>query len=166
MSSNVIQCILVGWLIVVAAGVLLGVNNRIVVFRNYNDMAIAFCAGLLASVAVVLWFGFEKQYAILALSLVVMASIGVFWSIIRSFVDNRNPFYAIIAVTTKLTLFALFIFSLVDLVAPSGKTAGDRAAARRYSFIILLFIAPLTYALVKDKTGVFSPEGLRIRRRS
>jgi len=150
------------WLAVAIVGVFLGFSQKIVVFRNYNDLAIVFAVGACLLAFVFSLFLVAHHPGWIYASVVVAAlCIGlVLWIVARTFVDNPNPFLLIIAFTTKLTLSVLFLFNLVAFIAPSGKTAAQRASSRRTSLIALILIAPITLALVRDKNGIFSPRAL------
>ncbi len=158
-SSSNLEYVLISLISTVLVGATLGANNKIIVFRNYNDLAITFAAGLFAVISIFTKLGTEGE-SILYAFFALLSALTFLWLILRTIKDNHNPIWMVVALITKVTLSILFIVNLIDFVTPSGKTARDRASSRRFSFISLLLIAPITFALVKEKTGIFSPRAI------
>jgi len=154
------EYVLIAWICIVIIGVLLGIKDVIVVFRNYNDLALVFATGIMIVAAVYAAMANENRESLFPAFFVVLAIILVVWVIFRTIRDNQNPLWMIIAFITKITLSVVFLINLINFVTPAGKTTRARAATRRSSFVALLLIAPITFALIKEKNGIFSPRAV------
>lgn len=150
---------LISWIIIVVIGTLMGFKQKIVVFRDYNDLGLVFLLGLVPIVLMYIFTNYPvgNQNIVVIFISIVEAAI-LLWIIIRTVKDNKNPISVIIALITKISLSVLFIINLLDFVTPSGKTAAKRASSRRSGFAFLLILTPIIFALVKNKIGFFNPE--------
>ena len=121
--------ILIGWAALVLLGAILGWNQKIVVFRNYNDLGMVFASGvsLYAAIIIAITFASEsKSMQALSLFLIVIAVFLLIYLIARTFIDNKSLFLGSLALVTKITLSGLFLFNLISLLSPSGKTQRQR----------------------------------------
>jgi Na+/H+-translocating membrane pyrophosphatase len=138
-------------LTITITGCVLGVKDRITVFRNYDDLGLVFLA------VAPLFIGFITAISWILIPAAI-ASVGlVGWLIVRTWQDNASVWKLAIALVTKLMLSVLFIAFVWDLLAPSGKTQLDRAKQRGFAAAMLAILTPVVYRLVKSKTGVFTP---------
>ena len=95
----------------------------------------------------------------------IVMELGVIATIIfRTFQDN-NIFGGVIALITKIPLSLLFVINALSFINPSGETPSAERKARRGAFTWLLFLTPITVALVRDKKGLFNPERIVATRR-
>lgn len=160
-AKNDLGYILLVWGIIVVLGIVLGWNEKIVIFRNYNDLAIVFGSGLLvyAAIFVIFLLGNNGASGVMVLSLIMVASSAglMIYLIFRTFVDNRSILATVLALITKLSLSVLFLINLLTLLSPSGKTQVKRAKNKASALAWLMVITPIIYALVRDKEGIFSP---------
>jgi hypothetical protein len=156
---------LIAWIIAVVLGVIMGIKERIVIFRDYNDLGLVFLIGLVPIVLMYLFALTSEASKNVAFMFTAIAELIVFlWLVIRTFKDNSNPAYGILALVTKISLSVLFIINLLDFVTPAGKTSSKRASSRRKGFAFLLFLTPIVFTLVRNKTGIFNPERTLARR--
>lgn len=157
---------LIGWLLIVIIGVVLGFKQKITVFRDYNDLGLIFLIALSPIVLSQLFSligGDQKKVG--AVFLIIVEAVLFSWVVVRTYQDNQNILGMIVALITKLSLSVLFIINFLNFVSPTGKTASERAKSRRSALAVLLIVAPLTFALVKNKEGIFNPQRALGRRR-
>jgi hypothetical protein len=149
----------IAWLIIVIIGVILGIKQKLVVFRNYNDLGLVFLIPL-SIIAMVYFLPYlPKDHNNIGLLFgFIVESILIIYVIIRTIRDNHNPFLCLIAIITKISLSVLFIINFLDFVAAQGKTMSERATVRHKALVVFLIVAPLVFALVKTKEGIFNPQ--------
>ena len=157
-SDSWLSAVIFAWLAIVLLGVVLGVKRRITVFRNYNDLGLAFLATLLP---VALAYIFSLVTGTLD-KLAVYSVIGVEalllgWILIRTFQDNGNPVVTLVAFVTKLSLSFIFIINFLNFIAPQGETMAKRASVRHLALMFLLIVTPIVFTLVKKPEGLFNP---------
>ena len=160
---------LILFLAVVVFGVVMGLQKRATIYRNYTDLFIVFLTlltpvgfyylGMLASSSE---HKGDDQF-VLYLFVAVEAGL-LLWIFWRTWQDNGNFFLALLAFLTKVPLAVIFIFNIIEFITPSGKTAGGRASNRRAGLIVLMLVAPLVLALVRDQEGLFNLKGALTRR--
>jgi len=149
----------IGWLLIIIVGAVLGWKEKITVFRDYNDLALVFLMALAPMPLMYLFSLVAKDHQLIAKWFLITSEAALFlWIITRTFQDNSNPLGAVVALITKISLSILFVINFIEFVAPSGKTASQRAQSRRKAFAILLIVAPLVFALVKNKVGIINPQ--------
>ena len=152
------------WLCIVIITVIFGFKKKLVVFRDYNDLALVFLLsiGPIAIAFILSYLGAPKNlgtYGLLGLVIILFSWIGF-----RTLQDNHNPIYFLLALITKISLSFLFIVSLISFVAPSGKATSQRMDARRIAFVLLMMVTPLIVALVRDHEGIVNIEKIAARR--
>jgi hypothetical protein len=157
------------FLAVVVCGVVMGLKKKATIYRNYTDLFIVF----LASLAPVGFYYLgmlaaspeQKSAGQFVVYLFVAVEAGLLlWIFWRTLQDNGNFFLALLAFLTKVPLAVLFIFNLIAFIAPTGKTASDRASSRRVGLIVLMLVAPLVLALVREQEGLFNLKRTLARR--
>ncbi len=133
-----------------AIGVFLGLTQRAVVFRNYDDLALVFgCA-----VSIVLAVSFADTRILFVLA--VMLSLGLFLVIaVRTWQDNGLLLLPIV-LFTKLPLSILWITQVIQAVNPTGKTYMERSRNRGSALLILAILTPLLARLIRDHEGFLS----------
>jgi hypothetical protein len=139
-------------LMICIIGCTLGVKEKIVIFRNYDDLGLVFLA------VVPLFIGFITAIGWILIPSVLASATICLWLLVRTWQDNGSVWKVMIALPTKLALSILFIAFVWDLLAPSGRTQGARAKQRGIAAAVLTVLTPILYYLVKDKTGVLAPK--------
>ena len=108
---------LIAWVLIVILGVILGVKQKITIFRDFNDLGLVFLMGL---APIVLFYLFslagENQKHIGTIFIIIMEAALFLWILIRTLQDNRNPIKTVIALISKLSLSVLFIPNLSDFI--------------------------------------------------
>lgn len=152
-------------LFVLVAGILLGLKRHVVVFRNFDDVALVFFTKLsfigliIAGTMTVGAIGFSILFFLL---LVIWLGF-MYYIVKRTHSDNGDDVGAtVVALITKLFLSWLLIFSIVNIFNPGGSTGRQRSQTRGISALILLVLLPLITALVRDPlSGIYSPRWLK-----
>jgi len=145
----------IGWLTLVICGIVAGWNQRIVVFRNYDDLAMMFF--MLAVPLLTVWMG--RYGGIFA---IVFFFSFLLWASIRTWRDQspRSIWAFALALITKLSLGILFVNSLWTVISPGGKTQLARARARASALGMLAILTPIVMRLVRDHEGIWSPRNV------
>jgi len=138
-------------LAVTVMGCTLGLKERAIIFRNYDDLGLVFLA------VVPLFIGFISQIPWILIPAMVASIALVTWLTWRTWQDNRSVWKVLVVMPTKLALSVLFIAFVWDLLSPNGKTQLARAKQRGTAAAVLAVITPLIYRLVKEKAGVLVP---------
>lgn len=147
--------IAIAWLAIVVAGVIAGWNEKIVVFRNFDDLAMMFF--MLVIPLCLVWIGdYGAMLATLAFSCLLV------WVSIRTWKDQspRSIWAFCLALITKLSLGILFVNSLWSAISPGGKTQLARARTRASAIAMLALLSPIVLRLVRDHEGIWSPRHL------
>lgn len=151
--SDINNLILILLLLPLAIGILLGLQEKIVVYRNYDDLCIVFAAAVLPLPFLLLYSITTNQIIIYAFIFTELALI--FWIIYRSYMDNNgNIFSTFLSLYTKIPLSILFIFKLFSLLEYFSKSEQKREGG--FSFIPLIILTPLILKLIKHKNGVIN----------
>jgi hypothetical protein len=165
--GNFLAVLLVVWLGVVIVGIVCGFNCAIVVYRNFDDLAIVFFIGVLLFVGGLTGFyfsGFKDSFATpLLWGLTILGTMILFgWTIARTWRDQQpaSVWRFALALITKMSLGILFVNNLVTLISPSGKTFGARSQARGSALLFLAVLTPIVMRLVRDHEGVWAPHNL------
>ena len=146
---------LIAWLLIVITGTVLGFKQRITVFRNYNDLGLAFLMGLSPIVLTYLFsYLASDQKTIGVWFIIIIEAFLITWTVGRTLKDNPNPLLAFLAFITKISLSVLFIVNFLDFLAPKGKTMSGRASVRHKGLAFLLLIGPLVFALITQNRQV------------
>lgn len=138
-------------LAITITGSILGLKERVVIFRNYDDL------GLVFLVVAPLCIGFITQILWILIPAIVSGVGLCVWLTWRTWQDNGSAWKVLVALPTKLVLSVLFIAFVWELLSPSGKTQLARAKQRGTAAAILAVITPVIYRLVKEKVGVLVP---------
>ena len=94
------------------------------------------------------WYSQAKIFA--SVCLVVSACGGVV-IIIKTYMDNRNPLYCIIAIITKFSFSFLFVAHAITVLFPPGNDVSEMRWNRTNSLLWLSVLTPLIYLLIRDK---------------
>lgn len=166
-AANYFAMLLVVWSCIVIVGIVCGFNGTIIVYRNFDDLAIVFFMGALLFVgglAGVYFSGFKDSFATpLLWGLSILGTMTLFgWTIVRTWRDQRpaSAWRFALALTTKMSLGILFVNNLVTLLSPSGKTLSARSRARGTALLSLAVLTPIVMRLVRDHEGVWAPHNL------
>lgn len=159
--NNSLGLIIVTWLLTVVAGCFAGWKKKIVVFRDYNDLALVFFAALVLVIGFILMAGFADGSQSSGIAIVAttacafLALCGIV--VVRTWQDNRSLWAVPLALITKLSLAGLFLVSLAELISPGGKTLLERSRRRSFALGALVLLAPIVHGLVRDKKGIWAP---------
>lgn len=141
-------------------GIFLGVTEKIVVYRDYNDLGIIFLMGLFPFIISYLFMlnnsNIYQDFLFLLLSIAEGGCLLFVFA--RTYQDNNNIVQALIAFITKIPLSILFIVNLISFIAPTGKNFQERAKKRQSGLVWIMFLSPILFKLVRNKTGFFNPE--------
>lgn len=143
--------VLVPILLLYAYGVWMGFNNKIVVYRNYNDI---FVVGLLFIIPIgfMTFFGLSggesnalNGSAFYACA--ILEAITLVFVFVRTWKDNPNPLKLLMALFIKIPTGIFFFFHIYG--AFTNKTRTSRGSSMFWSMMML----PLLYGLVADKSA-------------
>ncbi len=153
------EYIAAAYLILVIVGVILGLSQKITVYRNFNDLTLCFATILIPEVFIQISSFFSTEFLQkFIVILMIIIEIGlVLYIAYQTYIDNEDILGTIIAFLTKIPLAILFILNLLEFIAPSGKTYKERMANRKNALAWLLLLSPIIYGLVKNKEGMFNP---------
>lgn len=138
-------------------GIILGFTKTITVYRDFADLTIVFML-VLVPVGLFSLLGDKIQSQTMNKVLIVVELMLVLWILVSTFIDNRNPFKTLLAFITKIPLGVIFAIYLVNLVAPGGKSKLSRSQSKGFAGIILLFLSPILFGLVKNKVWLHKKE--------
>ena len=155
------QYVLAAILIVAIIGIILGLTKKITVFRDFNDLALVFVfiSSPVFLVQILRFFSDEMVIKILVYFFVALEVLILLTIVFRTFQDNSNPVFSIIALLIKIPLSFLFITNFLDFIIPPSKSS-QNIKVRKRALNWLLFLTPLIIALVRDKKGIFNPDKL------
>lgn len=166
-TGNFLSALLVTWVGIVIAGVVCGFKGTIVVYRNFDDLAIVFFMGVLLLAGGLSGFyfsGLKDSFATpLLWGIAVLGTMILFgWTIARTWRDQQpaSVWRFALALITKISLGILFLNNLVTLISPSGKTLGARSRARGTALLFLAVLTPIVLRLVRNHDGVWAPHNL------
>jgi hypothetical protein len=148
---------LYGSLGILLLGIILGFTKTIVVYRDYSDLTKVFML-VLAPVAIFAIIGDKVDNKIVRNILLVIEGIIILWILVTTYLDNRNIFKTLLAIITKIPLGVIFAFYLVNLIAPSGKSMSNRSKSRGVSGLVMIFLAPILYGLVRNRVWSLKSE--------
>lgn len=135
---------------IIILGIILGFTRTIIVYRDYADLTKVF---MLVNVPVGLFYMLGEKIENQTLKYIILGVEGLIlvWIIISTIIDNKNIFKILLALITKISLGVIFAIYLMDLISPSGKTKTIRSKNRGISALVMLFLAPILYGLVRNK---------------
>ncbi len=137
-------------LAVLLLGIILGFTKTITVYRDYADLTKTFML-VLAPVGLFYLLGDKINENILLNILFVIEGIILIWILVTTYLDNRNILKTLLAFITKVPLSIIFAFYLINLVAPMRSDRGKRSQTRGFAAVIMIFLAPILYGLVRNK---------------
>lgn len=138
---------------VLAGGIAAGASGRIVVFPDLGDLLTTFAIVVSAFFVIVLLDGSDPDgvRGHMMKAAVVLAFGALCY---RSYQQNRSIPATALAVATKIPFALAAPLLVLQVAAPSGSTASDRARNRASALLLLTVLAPLLYLVVRDKNGV------------
>ena len=141
-------------ILIIVLGIILGLNKKIVVYRNYSDIAIV-CLTVLVPISgffVLLKMGVtEEGVDYFKTPFLVFEAIMLLIILYRTFMDNHNPFKALLAFVTKVPLGVFFIYNFIEF------TTTRRGQKQQGPLVFLMVLTPIIIGLVKNKEGLFAP---------
>ena len=163
--STYLGFIVSAFVLVIVLGVVLGVRRHVLVFRNFDDVALIFFSQLFLAFTVfpLLFLALGTGMRILCYTLLAV-SLGIFlYMMYRTFDDNdREIAPTAVALLTKLVFSWLIILSIGNVLNPGGQNATQKSNQRGTGFVRLFILVPLIMALVVDPmAGVYSPRWLK-----
>ncbi len=138
-------------------GIILGFTKTITVYRDYADLTKVFML-VLAPIGLFYILGDKIDNRILQNIFFGIEGLLLIWIIITTFIDNRNIFKTLLALITKIPLGVIFAIYLVNLISPGGNTKSKRRQSRGIAGIVMLFLAPILYGLVRNKMWSFKKQ--------
>lgn len=135
-------------------GIILGFTKTITVYRDFADLTKVFIL-VLAPIGLFYILGDKIDNRILRNIFIGIEGLLLLWIIVTTFIDNRNIFKTLLALITKIPLGVIFAIYLVNLISPSGK---NRRQSRGIAGIVMLFLAPILYGLVRNKVWSFKKQ--------
>ncbi len=131
-------------------GILLGIQKKITVYRDYSDLAKTFSLFLVPVLAMVLFFDPEGKNAY---STLLFITIGIYfvsmfaWTIKSTYIDNnKNIYHTLLSLYVKLPLSFIFINYLISFFSkekPGQRTIQEILRDKLTAAAILLFVLKL-----------------------
>jgi len=141
-----------GSIAILLLGIILGFTKTITVYRDFADLTKVFML-VLAPIGLFYILGDKIENRILQNIFFGIEGLLLVWIIVTTFIDNRNIFKTLLALITKIPLGVIFAIYLVNLISPSGK---NRRQSRGISGIVMLFLGPILFGLVRNRVWVFN----------
>jgi hypothetical protein len=141
---------LYGSVVILLIGIILGFTKTITVYRDFADLTKVFML-VLAPIGLFYLLGDKIDNKILRNSLIGIESLLLVWIIVTTYLDNRNIFKTLLALITKIPLGVIFAIYLINLISPGGSKRGQRRQSRGIAAIILLFLGPILFGLVRNR---------------
>ncbi len=69
--------------------------------------------------------------------------------------NNGQMIHTLLAFVTKIPIGIIFVFHLLEIINPSGKTINERRQNRRNTLVVLTLLTPIIAGLVVNKEGKF-----------
>lgn len=136
-------------------GIILGFTRTITVYRDFADLTKVFML-VLAPIGLFYILGDKIDNRILRNIFIGIEGLLLLWIIVTTFIDNRNIFKTLLALITKIPLGVIFAIYLVNLISPGGNTKSKRRKSRGISGIVMLFLVPILFGLVRNRVWVFN----------
>lgn len=152
MRNNEINAILLIVLFIpFLAGVICGLKNKITVFRNYDDLWLAFL--VVCAPFVFLFVNSISESQIIFYTCWLLEILLIVYIVQRTFVDNNRHIGATaLAIYTKLPLCGFFILQFISYLNDFSKPLYKRSHSV-VTLISLILLLPLINRLVKNKNG-------------
>lgn len=147
LATELLVAVFVG---TIALGIFLGLTERAIVFRDYDDLAIVFAFALCSSSVIVV-----ADTQILMALVVIVAACLLGLIAFRTWQDNGIILLPIILLT-KVPLSLFWILQLMQSINPEGKTHTERARNRGSAILFLLVLTPLIAKLIRNHEGFMS----------
>ena len=141
-----------GSIAILLLGIILGFTKTITVYRDFADLTKVFML-VLAPIGLFYILGDKIENRILQNIFFGIEGLLLVWIIVTTFIDNRNIFKTLLALITKIPLGVIFAIYLVNLISPSGK---NRRQSRGISGIVMLFLGPILFGLVRNRVWIFN----------
>lgn len=163
--------IVAAYLLVAVVTVVLGLKRYVVVYHDYTDVAL--CVALIYLPISISFMSMFLQgmglYTVVhgefALTPVGWVVAGTFlaiagWVLIGTWNDNRSIWRTLLAYPTKLLLGIIWGLSVLESIAPSGKSMAARARNRQGALATLFITTPIMIQLVRHQKGLMSPRAI------
>lgn len=137
-------------LAILLLGIILGFTKKITVYLDYSDLTKTFML-VLAPIGLFALLGDKVENRVMMIILSVIVGLLMIWILLTTYLDNRNIFKTLLAFLTKVPLSIIFAIYLINLISPSGSKMGQRRQGRGFAAVIMLFLAPILYGLVRNK---------------
>ncbi len=131
-------------------GIILGIQKKIIVYRDYSDLAKTFSLFLVPVLVLLLFFGSEDKNAystLLVIAIGVYFILMLFWIIKSTYIDNKkNIYHTFLSLYVKLPLSFIFINYLITLFSkekPGQRTMQEIVKDKITAAAILLFVLQL-----------------------
>lgn len=158
-QGDTTSLIIIVFLLPFIIGVVLGCKEKIVVFRDYNDLFIVFLAAILF-MPLLVSFSVIKSPIMFLFCIFIELSLAL-WVIHRTYQDNQgNLISTFLSLYTKIPLSLFFIFNLLSFLEYFSKPNIEQTEG--FSFTPLLFLTPLILKLIKNKSGTEKYDVIRI----
>ncbi len=131
-------------------GIILGFTKTLTVYRDFADLTKVFML-VLAPIGLFYILGDKIDNRILQNIFFGIEGLLLLWIIVTTFIDNRNIFKTLLALITKIPLGVIFVIYLINLISPSGNTKSKRRQSRGIAGIVMLFLGPILFGLVKNR---------------
>ena len=141
---------LYGIVVILLIGIILGFTKTITVYRDFADLTKVFML-VLAPIGLFYLLGDKIDNKILRNSLIGIESLLLVWIIVTTYLDNRNIFKTLLALITKIQLGVIFAIYMINLISQGGSKRGQRRQSRGIAAIILLFLGPILFGLVRNR---------------
>jgi len=136
-------------------GIILGFTKTITVYRDFADLTKVFML-VLAPLGLFYILGDKIENRILQNIFFGIEGLLLVWIIVTTFIDNRNIFKTLLALITKIPLGVIFAIYLVNLISPDGNTKSKRNQSRGIAGIVMLFLGPILFGLVRNRVWIFN----------
>lgn len=145
--------IFIGLLIPLILGIVLGWTNKIVVFRNYEDLGLTFLSFLVPIFAYFLYSALGESQ-ITAYFFIFVEIVLLSYLFFRSFIDNqKNIFSTILAIYTKFPLSFLYLVNLFNAI--NSLFNKEKKYKSPISIFLFVILTSIMVKLVKERKGFF-----------
>lgn len=143
----------VALLLTIGIGLFLGLTDRAIFYLNGRDFFFSFMpVGGMFIVFLIVGFLFEAKgdwVGQLAASVAVVLGLVVLY---RSYaINNMNIWVGVTVGVAKIALGLFALFQLLQILAPSGKTPGQKRASQAMALVIFAMASGLIYKLINGE---------------